>query len=470
MNARNLTRLTTAVAVVATFAAASPSFGFRMIQVSGTGRYTSGTLVSCDDYNGFTHRSSGTFSWYLNTANQGAGKDNNITPAMDAWNNVSGTPYFNNYAGTTTSGFATDGRNTMLWASGNGCTGSCLALTALVVQSGQLIVESDITYNNDVAWKTDLTDYDVQTVATHELGHSMGIHHSELTSADPRPTMVANYFGTHGRTLEADDRAAVQCSKDWYVWPIWEGQHEITNCREIKGWAWNARRPNSPMLVQIRNGSSPLMNAGAFECRADLAGKGNTCHGFREQTQGGAFTPIRDGKYHTVNVANYRTGALLAGTGQSIICQVGIFRNETPTEFNDHAGQTWTVGNEFSSSMNGQIHYLRYYKAAEETGTHTLSLYTASGTFLSSVNVNFGSGYQGWVTGTLPWPYVNITAGTRYVVTVTTTTKQSKTPCGFSSPITNGPMTGHGGRYIQGTGFPTTGSCSNFWTDAMFDQ
>jgi hypothetical protein len=56
------------------------------------------------------------------------------------------------------------------------------------------------------------------------------------------------------------------------------------------------------------------------------------------------------------------------------------------------------------------------------------------------------------------------------VVTVTTTNQQSKTPCGLSPAITRGPLTAHGGRYIQGTAFPTTGSCSNFWTDVYFNQ
>ncbi len=150
---------------------------------------TAGSAISCDSVgNGFTHRNTGTFQWYLNTANQGAGKDNNISPAMTAWNNVSGNPYLNSYAGTTTDGFSTDGRNTMLWASGNGCTGSCLALTALVVQSRQLIVESDITFNNDVAWHTNGDQFDVQAITAHELGHSMGIHHTEVGTSPARGT------------------------------------------------------------------------------------------------------------------------------------------------------------------------------------------------------------------------------------------------------------------------------------------
>src|SRR6185436_6941002 len=144
-----------------------------------------------------------------------AGKASALQSAMASWTGVSSADYVLTYAGTTTAGWSTDGRNTLLWATGNGCTGSCLALTALVLQSGQVIVETDVTFNASFTWNTNGSDYDVQSVATHELGHTLGIHHTELTST-PRPTMYASYFGTGGRSLETDDRSALQCSESRY--------------------------------------------------------------------------------------------------------------------------------------------------------------------------------------------------------------------------------------------------------------
>ncbi len=205
-------------ATLGALATAAPSHAFRMIQNTATGRVTAGSLVTCEAAGGFTHWTTASIPWRHNTANQGSGKAAALQAAMATWTNVSSANHVLTYAGTTTAGWATDGTNTLLWATGNGCTGSCLALTALVLQAGQVIVETDVTFNNLVTWTTNGNQYDTQTVATHELGHALGIHHTELTST-PRPTMYATYFDNGGRTLEADDIAALRCSQCRYPPP-----------------------------------------------------------------------------------------------------------------------------------------------------------------------------------------------------------------------------------------------------------
>src|SRR5262249_47485962 len=133
---------------------------FRMIQNTSAGRTSFGTSVPCDDPGGFAHWTTSSVTWSLNTANQGgnAGVVAALQNAMASWNQVTPASYTLSYTGTGNGGFATDGVNTVVWATGNGCTGGCLAITALVLQAGQVITEADISFNNAATWNTDGRD------------------------------------------------------------------------------------------------------------------------------------------------------------------------------------------------------------------------------------------------------------------------------------------------------------------------
>jgi hypothetical protein len=207
-------RWTACAAVIAGIVPASPVQAYRLIQNLSTGRVTGGSLVTCTDPNGFAHWGSSNINWYHNTAGQGAGKAAALYNAMVSWTSVSSDNHSLTYAGTTGAGFATDGVNTLSWGS-SGLCGSfngCLALTALDLQSGQVIVETDVIFSSDWTWTTNGTNYDTEAVAAHELGHTLGIHHSEVSTA----TMWATYFGANERSLETDDRSAIQCSQTRY--------------------------------------------------------------------------------------------------------------------------------------------------------------------------------------------------------------------------------------------------------------
>jgi hypothetical protein len=191
---------------------------FRMIQNTSTGRTSTGASVTCSATGGFVHWSRSQITVMLNPANQGGepGVPLALQHAMASWTAVTPANFQVNYGGTTSAGFVTDGINTVGFGTTSGCTGGCLALTALVLGPGQVIQEVDVSFNDAVNWNTNGSDYDVEAIAAHELGHCLGIHHTDITKPRNRPTMYTAYFGIGGRTLESDDRDALNCSYSRY--------------------------------------------------------------------------------------------------------------------------------------------------------------------------------------------------------------------------------------------------------------
>ena len=219
MNSISRAAVAVATAVVIDAAAGGSAHAYRMIQTSATGRTTFGSAVSCSDPGGFAHWAASGISWSYATTNQGSepGVANALRSAMNSWSNVPNGGHLLTLTGTTNAGFATDGVNVIHWATGEGCSGGCVALTALVLAPGQVIVEADVTFNNAFDWNTDGRDYDVEAIAAHELGHTLGIHHTDKNvGGSKRPTMYSQYFGVAGRSLETDDKSALQCSESRY--------------------------------------------------------------------------------------------------------------------------------------------------------------------------------------------------------------------------------------------------------------
>lgn len=295
-------------ALVAAGVVALPALGFRMIQQTQEGRLTWGDAVSCNAAGGFVHWNTDDIPWRLNNGGVGAYKEPPIQAALASWSNLAGAAHNPYLAGTTRVGWATDAINTVMFASGNGCSGGCMAITALVLDAGQVIVESDISFNTAYTWTTDGSGNDVQAVAAHEFGHSLGVHHTELTSS-PTPTMNWSYFGTGGRSLESDDVEALECAQQHYPVgpPATPASLDVApmGCYGMAELAWSAAATATYYQVQ-QSSSSNFSSASTIYSGPNLyrivngegtryyrvkACNGDGCSGWRNGDQAATYYP-----------------------------------------------------------------------------------------------------------------------------------------------------------------------------------
>ena len=140
------------------------------------------------------------------TINDGSGGVAAVVGAIKAWGVVSSAS--TSQAAVRGSAPAT----IMLNTNGHICTGSCLAATLTGYYSGNTINDADVYTNTKYKYtsskETDgcSAEYDIDGIMVHEVGHVIGIGHSNVAGATMYPTVSSCNF--NNRTLEADDVAA----------------------------------------------------------------------------------------------------------------------------------------------------------------------------------------------------------------------------------------------------------------------
>jgi hypothetical protein len=147
--------------------------------------------------------------------------------------------------------------------------------------------------------------------------------------------------------------------------------------------------------------------------------------------------------------------------------------SDTPANLSDSDSTQVNLGIKFVTSQSGTITGIRYYKGANDTGTHTGSLWTSSGTLLATATFTNETS-SGWQTVTFNAP-VTITAGTTYVASYHSNGHYTATSGYFNADHTTGPLSAPAsgnGLYAYGSGnlFPTaTYGATNYWVDVVFN-
>jgi methionine-rich copper-binding protein CopC len=158
-------------------------------------------------------------------------------------------------------------------------------------------------------------------------------------------------------------------------------------------------------------------------------------------------------------------------------CPCTLFSGATmPTVASTDDGGAYELGVRFTSSANGKIAGVKFYKGQGNTGTHTGSLWSVTGERLATGTFT-GETASGWQTLTFAVP-VTITAGTAYIASYTTTTGHYSSDAGYfqTTPVSSPPLSAAAtsgdtpnGVYQPGSGFPaSTYGGTNYWVDAIF--
>lgn len=176
-------------------------------------------------------------------------------------------------------------------------------------------------------------------------------------------------------------------------------------------------------------------------------------------------------------VAGVGIVAILLGGGHfsssASAAEVGVFYPDAvPRVVTDPDRVSVELGVKFSSSADGTVSGVRFYKGSKNVGTHVGTLRSSSGGILARVTFT-GESKSGWQSATFAKP-VAITKGKTYIASyVSPVGGYSADEHGFDSSVTKGALTvpRGGGVYQYGQGFPKYNYLnSNYYVDVIFTQ
>ncbi|MGV8956052.1 MAG: DUF4082 domain-containing protein, partial [Cypionkella sp.] len=205
---------------------------------------------------------------------------------------------------------------------------------------------------------------------------------------------------------------------------------------------------------------------------------------FNQQSNTITFTPTTDysgSAAFTYSISDGRGGTASANVSLTVTAPAAgtsLFAdNATPATASVNDPNAVELGMKFTSSQDGTISGIRFYKGTQNTGTHRGTIWSATGTNMGSLTFQNETA-SGWQTATFATP-IAITAGTTYVVSYHSDGYYSATGNGLAAPLTSGPLTapssassGGNGLYAYGStsAFPTSSyNASNYYVDVIFN-
>jgi len=263
---------------------------------------------------------------------------------------------------------STDGNNDIYWAA-SGFAAGVLAVNQYWY-SGSTVVESDIAFNDAFTWCDGAVSgqYDVQTVATHETGHSFNLR--DLYGPGDTSDVMYGQTASNStkRSLSADDQAGVL----WVYGPAFSGTMSINGGAAYTGSTavtLNSSVTASQMHFRDQGGSYGGWEAyGATKSWTLPAGDGaKTVEG---QYQNGS------GKYFSTSDAiTLDQTAPSTGNDATSNWYYSYTLHLTPSDAGSGVQQTY-YRIDGGSWKTGTSAMLSCWKRAGYTGTHTVEYYS----------------------------------------------------------------------------------------------
>lgn len=151
------------------------------------------------------------------------------------------------------------------------------------------------------------------------------------------------------------------------------------------------------------------------------------------------------------------------------VCPCTIFNDADSPAAGPTTDKAVELGMAFTTEDRGTVTGVRFYKDATNVGTHTLSIWTSSGTLLATATVPSETA-SGWQQASFANP-VALTPGVVYLASYRNPNgRYSYTSAGLAKMIDRSPLhtPANAGRYTYGTGGPTTASGTNYFVDPVF--
>ncbi|MFC5757550.1 N,N-dimethylformamidase beta subunit family domain-containing protein, partial [Rhizobium sp. GCM10022189] len=184
----------------------------------------------------------------------------------------------------------------------------------------------------------------------------------------------------------------------------------------------------------------------------------------------GSYTILSRAVDDSINLESPSAGRTVTVTGASF---ASLFGAATPAVVNTDDTSPVELGVRFQTSVAGTVTGIRFYKGSQDTGTHTGSLWSSTGTRIATLTFTNETA-SGWQTAYFSSP-VSLTPGQTYTASYHTDSGHYSTTANyFVSNVTSGPLTAPAngnGVYAYGSAslFPTsTFESTNYWVDVMF--